>query len=196
MPAVSITVPTLHSLLQESVNLEEEMEERFTPPADSKEEVVKREWGEKTQCMGREDTARGVLRVSSKARQGRPALPADTLPQASVQSRGCLHQDHTWQSMAHFALEHKKTSQLKFTSCARLCLRSGHRYLSGSCCQRWAYSWPKHGTVSSVILVCMTAYGIGLQWYFGYLWTNLPKPHHTTPITSPFHPCLAERAEY
>lgn len=37
------------------------MEERFTPPADSKEEVVKREWGEKTQCMGREDTARGVL---------------------------------------------------------------------------------------------------------------------------------------
>lgn len=47
MPAVSITVPTLHSLLQESVNLEEEMEERFTPPADSKEEVVKREWGKK-----------------------------------------------------------------------------------------------------------------------------------------------------
>lgn len=27
-----------------------------------------------------------------------------------------------------------------------------------------------------------------------WLLTNLPKPNHTTPITSPFHPRLAERA--
>lgn len=169
MPAVSITVPTLHSLLRESVNLEE-MEERFTPPVDLKEEVVKREWG-KQHNVWEGKTQQRSTDGQQQSTTGKACSPHRHIaPTFCPNTRGCLHQDHTWQSMASFALEYKKTSQLKFTSCARLCLRSGHRYLLGHAVKgehTHGQSMARSALSYYCVAVCMTASGIGFQWYVG-----------------------------